>query len=81
MERLFVRAGRRDGVSAGDLVGAIANEAGIPGRDIGAIDIYDNFSFVDVPRQSVQRVVDALERSGVRGRRVTVSIAEPVTAR
>ena len=81
MERLFVRAGRRDGVSARDLVGAIANEAGIPGRDIGAIDIYNNFSFVDVPRGYTQRVVDALSRSGVRGRRVAVDIAEPTETR
>jgi ATP-dependent RNA helicase DeaD len=81
MERLFVRAGRRDGVSARDLVGAIANEAGIPGRDIGAIDIYNNFSFVDVPRAHTRRVVDALTRSGVRGRRVAVDIAEPAETR
>jgi ATP-dependent RNA helicase DeaD len=77
MERLFVRAGRRDGVAARDLVGAIANEAGIPGREIGAIDIYDNFSFVDVPRPYGQRVIEALTRSGIRGRRVAVDIAQP----
>ncbi|HLJ69074.1 MAG TPA: DEAD/DEAH box helicase [Chloroflexota bacterium] len=77
MERLFIRIGRRQGVSARDLVGAIANEARIAGRDIGAVDIYDNFSFVDVPRQDARRVVEALERSTIRGRRVSVSIAEP----
>jgi ATP-dependent RNA helicase DeaD len=81
MDRLFIRAGRRDGVSARDLVGAIANEAGIPGRDIGSIDIYDNFSFVDVPRAQRQRIMDALTRSGVRGRRVAIDIAEPTTPR
>jgi ATP-dependent RNA helicase DeaD len=77
MERLFIRAGRRDRVSAGDIVGAIANEAGISGRDIGAIDIYDNFSFVEVPRQQAGQVMDALGRSGIRGRRVPVSVAVP----
>ena len=79
MQRLFIRAGRRDGVAARDLVGAIANEAGIPGRDIGAVDIYDNFSFVDVPSNATRRVVDALTRSGVRGRRVAVDIAQPAS--
>ncbi|HEX6506041.1 MAG TPA: DEAD/DEAH box helicase [Chloroflexota bacterium] len=77
MERLFVRAGRRDGVSARDFVGAIANETGMPGRDIGAIDIYDNFSFVEVPKSRAQEVADTLMRSGVRGRRVAVDIAVP----
>ncbi len=78
MERLFIRAGRRDGVSAKDFVGAIANEANIPGRQIGAIDIYDKFSFVEVPKSEARRVQQALQRSGVRGRPVTVDIAAPV---
>ncbi|HEY8685431.1 MAG TPA: DbpA RNA binding domain-containing protein, partial [Chloroflexota bacterium] len=77
MERLFVRAGRRDGVSAKDFVGAIANEAGIPGREIGAIDVYDKFSFVEVPKSQARVVVEALSRSGVRGKRVPIDIAVP----
>jgi ATP-dependent RNA helicase DeaD len=77
MERLFVRAGRRDGVSARDFVGAIANEAGIPGREIGSIDVYDKFSFVEVPKSQARTVVEALSRSGVRGKRVSVDIAVP----
>lgn len=77
MERLFVRAGRRDGVSAKDFVGAIANEAGIPGREIGTIDVYDKFSFVEVPKSQARAAVDALTRSGVRGKRVSVDIAVP----
>jgi ATP-dependent RNA helicase DeaD len=81
MERLFVRAGRRDNVTARDLVGAIANEAKISGRDIGTIDIYDNFSFVEVPRPLARRVMEALSRSGVRGRSVKVDIAVPQEGR
>jgi ATP-dependent RNA helicase DeaD len=76
-ERLFVRAGRRQGVSARDLVGAIANGAGVPGKEIGPIDIYDNFSFVGVPRRDAGRVIDALTHSGIRGRTVPVKIAVP----
>jgi ATP-dependent RNA helicase DeaD len=76
-ERLFVRAGRRQGVSARDLVGAIANGANIAGKDIGPVDIYDNFSFVGVPRRDAGRVIDALTRSGIRGRSVPVKVAVP----
>lgn len=76
-ERLFIRAGRRQGVSARDLVGAIANGADVPGKEIGPIDIYDNFSFVGVPRRDAGRVIDALTRSGIRGRTVPVKIAVP----
>lgn len=76
-ERLFIRAGRKQGISARDLVGAIANGADLPGRDIGPVDIYDNFSFVGVPRAEAGRVIDALTRSGIRGRPVPVKIAVP----
>jgi ATP-dependent RNA helicase DeaD len=81
MERLFVRAGRRDGVSAKDFVGAIANEAGLSGREIGAIDVYDKFSFVEVPKSRARDIVQTLTRSGVRGKRVAVDIAVPAGAR
>lgn len=77
MERLFVRAGRRQGITARDLVGAIANEARISGREIGTISIYDKFSFVEVPKQHARRVMDSLMRSGIRGRPVLVDIAVP----
>jgi ATP-dependent RNA helicase DeaD len=77
MERLFVRVGRRDGVGAGDLVGAIANRAGIAGREIGTIDIYDNFSFVEVPRRQARQVIDALTGATIRGKRVRADIAVP----
>jgi ATP-dependent RNA helicase DeaD len=77
MERLFIRVGRRDGVGPRDLVGAIANEAGIPGREIGSIDIYENFSFVEVPRQHARTVIDALNGARIRNRRVRADIAVP----
>jgi ATP-dependent RNA helicase DeaD len=76
-ERLFIRAGRKQGVSARDLVGAIANGAHLSGRDIGPVDIYDNFSFVGVPRRDTDRVIEALSRSGIRGRSVPVKVAIP----
>jgi ATP-dependent RNA helicase DeaD len=77
MERLFIRVGRRDGVGPGDLVGAIANESGIAGREIGSIDIYENFSFVEVPRQHARTVIDSLNGARIRNRRVRADIAVP----
>ena len=77
MVRLLVAAGRVDGLRPQDLVGAIANEAGIPGRAIGAIDIYDRFSFVEVPSEQSQRVIRALTRTTIRGRQVGARLAQP----
>jgi ATP-dependent RNA helicase DeaD len=72
MVRLFVAAGRRVGIRPHDLVGAIANETGLKGRDIGSIDIADQFSLVEVPESAATEVISALQRSRVKGRKVQV---------
>jgi ATP-dependent RNA helicase DeaD len=77
MARLFIDVGRFEKVRPADLVGAIANEAGVPGKRIGSIDIYDRFSFVEVPADIAPRVVRALSETTIRGKRVKVSIAKP----
>ena len=76
MRRIFVAAGRADGLRPQDLVGAIANETGLPGRAVGAIDILDRFSFVEVPSREALRVVDALKGTTLRGRRVGAHLAD-----
>ena len=70
--RVFVGVGRAAGIRPKDLVGAIANEAGVSGRDIGAIQITQNFSLVEVPADQVDRVIGALRDSTIKGRRATV---------
>jgi ATP-dependent RNA helicase DeaD len=77
MTRLFVGLGREGGLRPGDLVGAISNEAGITGKSIGAIDILDRTAFVEVPTDSAEAVVAALNRTTLRGRKVKVQIARP----
>jgi ATP-dependent RNA helicase DeaD len=77
MTRLFLDVGRFERVRPADIVGAIANEIGIPGKQIGAIDIYDRFSFVEVPSEQAQRVVRGLSGVNLRGRAVRVSLAKP----
>jgi ATP-dependent RNA helicase DeaD len=72
MTRLFVGAGRRGGVRPGDLVGAITGEAGIESREIGAIEISDNFSLVEVPEARAVDIIAALRATKIRGARVTV---------
>ncbi len=77
MVRLFVGIGRMGHVRPGDLVGAIANEADVPGREIGAINIYDKFSFVELPESYKDQVLDAMGECQIRGRRVEVRPATP----
>ena len=70
--RLFIGAGRMDNLRPGDLVGAIANEAGLPGDAIGGIRITERFSLVDVPEEFADDVIAALSNTKIRGRRVQV---------
>jgi ATP-dependent RNA helicase DeaD len=72
MTRLFVGAGRSSRIRPQDLVGAIANESRLSGRDIGAIEIADRFSLVEVPESAADEVVAALRESSIKGKRVTV---------
>jgi ATP-dependent RNA helicase DeaD len=70
--RIYIGAGRNQGIRPKDLVGAIANESGLSGRDVGNIDITPNFSLVDVPRHASDEVIRALRGSTIKGRRATV---------
>jgi ATP-dependent RNA helicase DeaD len=74
MTRLYVGAGRDAGIRAGDLVGAIANEAHINSNLIGAIQIEERFSLVDVPESLAKGIVEVLGRSRIKGRKVGVRV-------
>lgn len=75
MVRLFVSVGRKDRVQPRDIVGAIAGEAGIPGRVIGSIDIFDAYSFVDVPERDARKVVEAMSGNTIKGKMVNIEVA------
>ncbi len=72
MARLFVGLGRRAGIRPQDLVGAIAGESRVSGREIGAIEIADRFSLVEVPRSAAEEVITALRGSTIKGKKATV---------
>ncbi len=77
MVRLFLGAGSWAGVRPGDIVGAIANEAGVPGKAIGSIDIYDRFTFVEIPAQYRDQVLERMAQATIRGRPVNIRVATP----
>ena len=70
--RLFVGIGRASGVRPQDLVGAITGESYLSGKDIGAIEIADRFSLVEVPESAADDVVAALRQTSIKGRKATV---------
>jgi len=70
--RLFVAAGEKDGVGPGDLLGAIAGEAGVEGSQVGKIEIRDTYSLVEVVSESADTVIRRLNGTTIRGRAVRV---------
>ncbi|MGA2393220.1 MAG: DEAD/DEAH box helicase [Candidatus Lustribacter sp.] len=71
MTRIFIDLGRNAGIRPGDLVGAITNEAKIDARQVGAIEIADKFSLVEVSNASVDNVIAVLRGTKIRGKNVT----------
>jgi ATP-dependent RNA helicase DeaD len=73
MTRLFVNAGRAGGVRPQDIVGALANESNLSGRDIGAIQIHERHALVEVPEHAADDVLRSLRGSTtLKGRRANV---------
>ncbi len=68
-----IEVGHAHGVQPGNVVGAIANEAGLDGRNIGHIDIRDNHSFVDLPADMPEEAFDSLQAVRVRGVELRIS--------
>lgn len=78
MVRMFMNIGKKDRVRIGDILGAVAGESGMEGALVGTIDMYDNFSFVEVPQEYAAAVLEAMNRSKIKGRRVNMEPAKNV---
>lgn len=75
MSRLFINIGKAQRVTPGDILGAVAGESGIPGRMVGSIDMYDGYTFVDVPGRYAEAVLKAMAHAKIKGKSVHVEKA------
>jgi ATP-dependent RNA helicase DeaD len=75
--RLFLNLGHKAKIGPRDIVGAITGETGLPGRIVGSIEIRDRFSFVEVPTEHADAIIQALNGSSLRGCRLGVDKATP----
>ena len=74
MERYRIEVGRNHDARPGDIVGAIANEAGIESRFIGHIKLFDEFSTVDLPAGMPKEVLAHLKKVRVRNRNLEITL-------
>ena len=76
MVRLFINIGKKDKIKPANILGAIAGESGMPGKLVGAIDMMDNYTFVDVPAIHAEKILKAMNDTvQIKGRRVNVEKA------
>ena len=75
MVRLFINIGKKQKIKPGDILGAVAGEAKIPGKVVGAIDMYDNYTFVEVPKDYGKDVLRAMKNVKIKGKSVNVEPA------
>jgi ATP-dependent RNA helicase DeaD len=76
MVRLFINIGRSQKIRPEDIVRAFATEADIPGNVIGVINIYDRFTFVEVPEDVAERVLAVMHKNTVKGYKINVEPAK-----
>ena len=75
MVRLFINIGKKQHVKPGDILGAITGESGMPGKLVGAIDMYDKYTFVEVPREYGKEVLKAMSNSKIKGKSINLEPA------
>jgi ATP-dependent RNA helicase DeaD len=74
MAKVYIGAGREAGIRPGDLVGAIANESGLNSNVIGAVEVMDRFSLVEVPEVLAREIIETLGRTRIKGQKVAVRL-------
>ncbi|MEK6790701.1 MAG: DEAD/DEAH box helicase [Deltaproteobacteria bacterium] len=77
MARLFMTIGKEQGARVNDIVDAIAKKTGMDKRTIQGIKIFDTFTFVEVPRDAAEKVIEFMHQSMISGRKVAVAPARP----
>ena len=73
MERFRIEVGHNNNVMPGNIVGAIANEAGLDSKDIGRITIYEDYSTVDLPLEMPDDIFRDLKKVWVSGKTLNIS--------
>ncbi|MFQ5551873.1 MAG: DbpA RNA binding domain-containing protein, partial [Gemmatimonadales bacterium] len=72
--RVFLTVGKKDGVAAGNIVGALLNETGLTKRDVGRVDIRESHALVEIKSNVASRAVAGMNGVMLKGRRITARL-------
>lgn len=76
MVRLFINVGKKQKLKPGDILGAVAGESGMPGKAVGSIEIYDKYTFIDVPDKYCRQVLKSMKNKKIKGNRIYMEKAQ-----
>lgn len=77
MVRFRITLGKNQQIRPKDIVGAFAGECDIPGSSIGRIDLYGNYSFVEVPLEHADKVRETMSKATIRNKELQITVATP----
>lgn len=75
MTRLFINVGRKQKIQAKDILGSIAGETGVAGKQIGNIDVYDKYTFVDVDKKIAKTIINKMKNRKIKGNKLNIEKA------
>ena len=75
MVRFFINIGSISQVQPKHIVECIASNTGMPGKSIGAINIFDKYTFVDIPREYATRMMTSMKDAKIKGRKINIEKA------
>ena len=75
MVRLFINIGKKKNLRPGDILGAVAGDSGMPGKLVGCIDMYDKYTFVEVPKDRAMDVLHAMDHAKIKGKEINIEPA------
>lgn len=76
MVRFHINVGKKSKVRVADIVGAVAGECDIQGKHIGAIDLFDNYSFFEIPSKYEDTILNKMKNVKIKGKKVSAQLSK-----
>lgn len=75
MTRFYINVGKNNKVRPSDILGAVAGELDINGSEVGSIDLFDNYTFVEIPGIYTKKAIDILNNKKIKGKKIKIEVA------
>ncbi|MBF7096039.1 DEAD/DEAH box helicase [Alkalibacter mobilis] len=76
MAKMFINIGKNHHIKPGDVVGSIAGETGVSGNRIGSIDIFEDYTFVEIPEEFADQVLEIMSQNTIKGKKINIERAK-----